>query len=87
MKLNQLFALDEAARKRAALASQRYSQLNATYAAWVYYNRLDKAIAPDTHSINGEAGEEEKIKLNLSCELEMPRRVCAMLEFHLSCLF
>ena len=44
LKLNQLFTLYEAARKRAVFNFKRYPPISPSYAAWIYFSKLDKAI-------------------------------------------
>lgn len=43
-RVNQQLALYEAAKKRAALYLQRYQQLSACYAAWIYFQMVNKAL-------------------------------------------
>ena len=43
-KMEQILTLYEAARVRAAFSLERYPEISAMYAAWLYYKRLSPAV-------------------------------------------
>lgn len=58
--MEQILTLYEAARVRAALRLEKYSEIGVMYAAWLYYKRLPAAVTKFIESPNDPQGDENR---------------------------